>query len=43
MWLAEAFQAHLANAVAKPQEPRLHIRRKAAISAPTVSLRISTR
>src|SRR5215831_17613118 len=41
--LAQAFEPRLANALGKPQEPCLHVRRRAAISAATVSFRISTR
>ena len=28
MWLTQAFQSRLANAFSKPEEPRLHVRRK---------------
>ncbi len=28
MWLAQAFQPRLANALGKPKEPRLHVHRK---------------
>ena len=28
MWLTQAFQSRLANALSKPEEPRLHVRRK---------------